>query len=219
MPISVQLTTDELLTTTRAVRRRLDFTRPVPRSLVEECLECAIQAPTSANGQYWDFVVVEDAAKKAAIGGYYRRAWDVYLGQPEPVEGLPVEGSERAAQQARVMASAQYLVDHFHQVPIFMIPCVHPRADEAADSEAQCSLYGGVMPAAWSFQLAARARGLASCWTTLHPIFEREIAELLGIDYTQTQQVAGICLARSKGTAFKPAPREPLASKLHWDTW
>ena len=219
MPITVPLTTDELLTTTRAVRRRLDLTRLVPRALVEECLQCAIQAPTAGNGQYWDFMVVEDAAKKAAIGGYYRQSWDVYLTQPDAVSNLPVEGSERAAEQARITVSAQYLVDHFHRVPIFMIPCIHPRADEEEDSEAQCSLYGGVMPAAWSFQLAARARGLASCWTTLHLMFEREIAELLGIDYTQTQQVAGICLGWSRGTDFKPAKREPLAGKLHWDTW
>jgi nitroreductase len=216
--MTVPLTTDELLTTTRAVRRRLDFTRPVPRSLVEECLECAIQAPTAGNGQYWEFMVVEDAAKKQVIAEHYRKAWEEYLTLPDAVSNLPVEGPERMAEQIRVTASAQYLADHFHLVPILMIPCIHPRADNE-EAEAQCSLYGGILPAAWSFQLAARARGLASCWTTLHLMFEREIAELLGIDYTQTQQVAGICLAWSKGTDFKPAPREPLAGKLHWDTW
>ena len=218
MPISVPLTTDELLTTTRAVRRRLDLSRPVPRSLVEECLEVAIHAPTPSNSQYWDFVVVEDPDKKRVIGDHYRQAWEVYLTLPIAASNLPVEGDQRRMEQLRATASAQYLADHYHEVPIMMIPCIHPRADKE-EALLQCSFYGGVIQAAWSFQLAARARGLASCWTSLHLMFEREIAGLLGIDYDETQQVAAICLGWSKGTDFKPSPREPLADKLHWDSW
>ena len=219
MPITVPLTTDELLTTTRAVRRRLDLTRPVPRSLVEECLQCAIQAPTAGNGQSgtsWSSRTLRRSRRSPTTTA--RRGTSISRSRALS-RTFPPKVRSVQAEQDRVTASAQYLVDHFHRVPILMIPCHPPSRRRGRTRRRQCSLYGGVMPAAWSFQLAARARGLASCWTSLHLMFEREIAELLGIDYTQTQQVAGICLAWSKGTDFKPAKREPLASKLHWDTW
>jgi len=118
----------------------------------------------------------------------------------------------------RITGSAQYLADHFHQVPLHLIPCISPRVDGDGPL-LQCTSYGGVMQAAWSFQLAARARGLASCWTTLHLMYERRVADIIGIPYMEVQQTALICVGYAKATHFKPAPREPLRTKLHWDRW
>ena len=213
------LTPDALLSTTRAVRRRLDLTRPVKRALIEDCLKLALQAPTPSNMQNWQFVIVTDAERRAAIAEHYRRAWEVYLTLPIAAPNLPFEHDpERKALQIRITDSAQYLADHYHQVPVHLITCISPRVD-AENALLQCSCYGGIMQAAWSFQLAARARGLGSCWTSLHLMFEREIAEILGLPYDEVQQTALICVGYAKGTDFKPAPREPLETKLHWDRW
>jgi nitroreductase len=212
------LTPDELLTTTRSVRRRLDLTRPVERELIEECLQIALQAPTPSNLQNWHFVVVTDADKRAAIAEQYRKAWAIYASLPTAAGNLMFDDPGRNALQSRIMASAHYLADHLHEVPVLLIPCLGMRVEQEPPIF-QCSLYGGVIQAAWSFQLAARARGLASCWTSMHLFFEKEVAEIVGIPYDQVAQTALICVAHSKGTDFKPAPREPLATKLHWDAW
>jgi nitroreductase len=218
MGTTLPLTPDELLSTTRAVRRRLDLTRPVARELIEECLRLALQAPTPSNMQNWHFVVVDDAERRGAIADWYRKGWEIYVTLPVAAPNLPVDGPERKALQMRITDSAQYLADHFHEVPAFLIPCIAPRAD-GGEAIIQCSFYGGIMQAAWSFQLAARARGLGSCWTTIHLMFEREVAEIVGIPYDEVQQTALICLGHARGTRFAPAPREPLETKLHWDRW
>ena len=213
------LTPDELLSTTRAVRRRLDLTRPVERTLLEERLELALQAPTPSNMQNWQFIVVDDADTRRAIAEQYRKGWEIYLTMPYAAPNLPFDHDPpRKALQMRITGSAQYLADRFHEVPAHVIPCISPRVeDEGAFLQASC--YGGVVQAAWSFQLAARARGLASCWTTIHLMFEREVAEILGLPYEEVQQTGLICVGHARGTEFRPAPREPLTTKLHWDRW
>jgi nitroreductase len=217
-PPTLPLTPDDLLSTTRSVRRRLDLSRPVPRALIARCLELALQAPTGSNMQNWRWVVVDDPASRRAIAEQYRRGWEIYKTLPIAAGNLPTDSPGRAGLQRRIMASAQYLADHFHEVPAFLIPCITPRvADEVP--VLQCSFYGSVIQAAWSFQLAARARGLGTCWTTLHLFFEREVAEALGIPYDEVQQVALIAVGYSLGTGFRPAPREPLEGKLHWNAW
>lgn len=200
---------DELLTTTRAVRRRLDLDRPVPRELVLECVGVAQQAPTGGNSQGWGFVIVTDEAKRAKLAELYRRTGDDYLRK----------SADRAKteQTSRVYNSAVYLSEVLHRVPVHVIPVIHGRVDNQPNMMAS-GLYGSIIPAAWSFMLAARARGLGSAWTTLHLFHEQEAAELLGIPDDHTQ-VALIPLAYYTGDTFSPADRPPPDTITHWDTW
>ncbi len=208
------LTADEVLTTTRSVRKRLDFSRPVERSVIEECLRIAQQAPSGSNRQGWHFVVVTDAEKRRAIADLYRRNWERYRATP----GAQYSDPARVETQGRVRDSAQYLADHFHEAPALVIPCIHGRTD-GLPASAQSGVFGSILPAVWSFMLAARARGLGTCWTTIHLAYEREAAQVLGIPYDEVMQVALTPVAYTKGTDFKPAPREPLETVVHWDQW
>ncbi len=214
-----ELTPDELLSTTRSVRRRLDLTRPVERRLIEECLELAQQAPSGGNRQTAVFVVVTDPERRAALGAIYRRAWDRYV-----TEGVAA-GPPRAARppggrelQRRIGRSAQYLADHLAEVPVHVIAC-HRGRTEGAGQVQQASAFGSVLPGVWSFMLAARARGLGTAWTTIHLFHEREAAEVLGIPYEEYAQVALIPVAHTIGTDFKPGPRAPLDEFARWETW
>lgn len=212
-----KLTPDELLTTTRAVRRRLDFERPVPLELVEECLRIALQAPTGSNAQQWHWVVVTDPDRKAAIGEYYRKSFAAYVGSARSAGRLVTGDLVRAATQQRVGQSAAYLAARMGQVPVQVIPCIRVPAT-GLPAGTQASLWGSILPAAWSYMLAARARGLGTAWTTLHLTYETEIAELLGIP-DNIRQAALIPTAFTTGADFKPAAREPLETVLHLDAW
>ncbi len=208
----------ELLTQTRSVRKRLDLGRPVPRALVEECIEIALQAPTGSNAQGWHFVVVTDAAKRAEIARYYKETLAGYMKMQEA--GGPrwtAPGDPRKAQEARVRESAIYLAEHMHEVPVHVIPCVEGRVENAGVM-AQASIYGSILPAAWSFMLAARARGLGMAWTTLHLAHEAEVAKLLDIPATVTQ-TALLPVAYFKGVEFKQATRLPARELTSWNSW
>jgi nitroreductase len=207
---------DELLTTTRAVRKRLDFDRPVPRELLLECLQVAVQAPTGSNRQGWQFVFVEDASKKRAVAELYGQSWDAYSSLPKPQ--YP-EGDVRAAHQEQVSSSARYLRERMHEAPWLLIPCVRGRLAEGASTLEQAGLWGSIIPAFWSFCLAARARGLGTAYTTLHLAYEREAAEVLGIPYEKYTQAGMTPIAFYTGAGFKPAERVPLDSITHWDGW
>ncbi len=177
------LTPDEVLATTRSVRKRLDFSRPVPVELIRECLELAVQAPTGGNRQQWHFVVVTDPAKRQAIGDIYRRGWSLYRASQQPVlEKLADRYPERAQVQNRILESADYLAEHMHEAPVLLIPCISGRM-EGLSSVEQAGAWGSILPAAWSFMLAARARGLGTSWTSVHLMFESEAAQVLGIPY------------------------------------
>jgi nitroreductase len=210
----LNLSPDELLTTTRSVRLRLDFARPVDIDLVRECVQVAVQAPSGSNQQGWHFVVVGDADKKLALANIYRRAWAVYSRSVGSTE----EERRAFASQNRVFRSADYLPQHIHEAPFLLIPCIQGRF-ENANALSMASGYGSILPATWSFMLAARARGLACCWTTLHLMFEQEAAEILEIPYESISQVAMLPVAYAIGTEFKPAPRKPLNDLLHIDHW
>jgi nitroreductase len=210
------LAPDELLSTTRSVRRRLDLSRPVEREVIEECLHLAQQAPTASNSQRWHFVIVTDADKRLALAEIYRESWAGYRSRAEA--NLSTLSAGQARTWPRVLDSAQYLADHFHEVPVHVLPCISPRPDTAGHAM-QAAIYASIIPAAWSFLLAARARGLGGSWTTLHLSGERRAAELLGIPYETVAQVALIPVAYTKGADFKPAPREPLVPMVHWDNW
>ena len=206
-----------VLTTTRSVRKRLDFDRPVPRELLLECLQVAVQAPTGSNSQGWQFVIVTDAEKKRAIGEWYRESWYVYAQK----RGPKYERDDlRREQLPRVASSAQYLADRMHEIPVMVIPCIEGRVDvPGASNLDMAGLYGSILPAAWSFLLAARDRGLVGSWTTLHLKYERETAELLGIPYERYTQAALITLGFSTGGEFKPAERIALENLVHWEQW
>jgi nitroreductase len=211
-----RLAADKLLTTTRSVRKRLDLTRPVPMSLIDECIEVAMQAPTGTNAQNWAFMVVTDPAKKLAIADFYRQAGETMAGSGYPPP-LP-EGDPREHVMPKVMESAMYLGGVLEQVPVFVIPCVQGRMEEVPMIAAQASTYGSILPAAWSFMLAARARGLGSAWTTIHLFHHDEVSDLLGIPRDWTQ-AALLPVAYYTGDDFKPAHRLPAASMIHYDTW
>lgn len=212
----LNLTADELLTTTRAVRKRLDLTKPVPRELLLECAEIAFQAPTGSNMQSWHFVFVEDPAKKAALAELYGRAFDPYASGPGASYR---EGDPRAASQPRVRESARYLREHFAEVPVLLVPCSFGRLPESSPSGLQAGYWGSILPAVWSFMLAARERGLGTAWTTLHLEYEREAADVLGIPYDKITQAGLIPVAYSIGTDFKPAARVDASAVVHWDEW
>ncbi|MFJ9695354.1 nitroreductase family protein [Kitasatospora sp. NPDC101183] len=212
------MTTDELLTTTRAVRKRLDLSRPVERELVEECLALAVQAPTGRNRQRWDFVVVTDPARRAALADLYR------LGLVRPRQQVAGTGLDRTAEdwpgRLRMAESARHLFDHLHEVPVLVVPCVRVEGrHETASHVGQANAWGSIVPATWQFMLAARSRGLGTAWTTPHLHYEREAAEVLGIPYETVMQAALIPLAHTIGTDFRPGPRVGTDRIAHWDTW
>lgn len=200
---------DWLLSTTRSVRRRLDLGREVPREVILECLRLAVQAPTGSNSQSWRWIVVTDAAKRAALADLYRGVGTDYLAAAKDMRS----GDE---QTDRVYQSAYYLLEHLHEVPVHVIPCVYGRPDATALGAG--SLYGSIVPAVWSFQLALRSRGLGSCYTTLHLGLEQQANELLGIPDGVTQ-AALIPVAWTKGTDFKPVARRPVEEITYWDGW
>jgi nitroreductase len=205
----LDLTTDELLSTTRAVRKRLDLERPVERDVLEECFALAQQAPTAGYSQSWQFVIVTDPEKKAAIGELWRQVAYPYLERG---------GGARSGQLLRISDAVVHLAEHIHEVPVFVIPCVLGRF-EGKPNALTASMFGSIVPAAWSFMLAARSRGLGTCWTTFHLLHEEEVAAILGIPYNEVTQVALIPVAYSIGTEFKPGKRKPLDTMLHWESW
>jgi nitroreductase len=210
------LSPDELLTTTRSVRKRLDLDRPVPLELVKECIEIALQAPTGSNQQGWHWIVVTDPELRAQIGAYYKRSHERYATSAAYADRVAALSAERQAVQTRVGTSSRHLADHMGDVPVHVIVCI--AAGEQLPADNQAGLWGSLLPAAWSYQLAARARGLGSAWTSLHLAYEREISELLGIPPAVRQGVL-LPTAYYTGETFKPAPREPVEKVLHIDRW
>lgn len=212
---TLDLTLDQLLTTTRTVRKRLDLDRPVPLALIRECLEIALQAPSGSNRQGWQWLVVTDADQRAAIGDLYRRAVAGYLKSSGAAGRLFADDPDRAPVQARVGDSVAYLGERMGEVPVLVIPCIRAAKLPAGN---QAGLWGSILPAAWNFALAARARGLGTAWTTLHLTYEAEAAAILGLP-ADVHQAALIPTAFTKGTDFRPAARQPLDEVLHLNRW
>ena len=200
---------DELLTTTRAVRHRLDLTRPVDREVILECVQLATQAPTASNAQDWRWMVITDGDKRAAIAEIYRSIGADYLAH--------AAASTTDPQTRRVYQSALGLTETLAKVPVHVIPCLEGRFD-GSDQLAAASAWASIIPAGWSFLLALRSRGLGSVWTTMHLAKAQEVAELLGIPSTVTQ-AALFPVAYTIGTDFRPAVRPPAESITFWNTW
>jgi len=201
--------TDRLLSTTRAVRKRLDLERPVEREVLLECVRLAVQAPTGGNAQTWRWLIVDDPEIIASLGDVYRRMGERYLASYRDGGMTP--------QTNRVLDSADYLAVNIGRVPAMVIPCIKGRLDNTAPVVAS-GFYGSIIQAAWSFQLALRSRGLGSCYTTLHLAHEAEARALLGIPDDVTQ-VALLPVAYTKGDDFKPAARGPVEHITYWNQW
>jgi nitroreductase len=206
-------TTDELLATTRAVRKRLDLDRPVPRAVITECLELAVQAPTASNSQSWRWLVIDDPDKRRALAGLYRKGAMPYLASP-----LRAADPASADQTERVRDSALWLAENLEKVPVHVIPCVEGRPPDGAPAMMLAGVFGSIFPAVWSFQLALRARGLGSALTTLHLLHEAEAAKLLNLP-DSVMQVALLPVGYTRGTDFRRAARPPVSGITHWNGW
>ena len=201
---------DHLLTTTKQVRQRLDLSRPVPREVLLECIDIASHAPMGGNLERNRWLVVDDPELKAEIAKPYQAVGRPYLAANE--------SDHVDARQRRVIDSATFLVDHIADVPAMVIAMRLDRLSDEAKNFEVAGYHGSVAPGVWSFQLAARARGLGSAWTTFHLVYERRIAELLGIPETVTQ-VALLPVAYYRGEGFEPAPRRPIEEITYLDGW
>ncbi|MGE0488015.1 MAG: nitroreductase family protein [Vulcanimicrobiota bacterium] len=211
------MTVDHLLKTTRAVRKRLDLEREVPDQVLYDCLQLAIQAPTGSNQQGWRFLVVREPERRQALADLYREAFGIYSKQQASAGGSYSGDDPRAKRLMPVIKSAVHLAENMHRVPVLLIGCVQGRVEDQG-LLAQASLYGSILPAMWSLQLALRSRGLGSAWTTLHLMFEEKARDLLGIpdDYTQACLLP---IAYYKGEDFKPASRLPVEKVTFLDRW
>ncbi|MFD5554210.1 nitroreductase family protein [Streptomyces sp. NPDC127068] len=215
--MTLELTPDELLSTTRAVRKRLDLDRPVPRTLIEECVDLATQAPTGRNRQRWHFVIVTDPQRRRLVGDIFRRALTTASGQPLTERDVQRMYAHPDSME-RISEGLRHLYENVHRVPAFVIPAIEGRTDHASVLD-QSGTWGSILPAVWSFMLAARARGLGTVWTTAQGPLEEELADALGVPYREVMLAAFIPLAFTLGTDFKPARRVPRDQVLHWDRW
>jgi nitroreductase len=211
----LDLDADALLTTTRTVRKRLDFDRPVERQLIETCLEIAFQAPNGGNMNSWRWIVVDDRDLVAQLAGLYNQGLEDYIasfgegGYP----GAEVPGADRIA------SSTQHLRDNMHRAPALVLPLMAGRSDREPMTHAfwQASQWGSILQAVWSFMLALRARGLGSAWTTGHLWREQEVASLLGIPHETYMQTGLFPVAYTLGTDFRPAHRKPASEVVSWN--
>jgi nitroreductase len=217
----LNLTVDEVLSTTRAVRKRLDLKRSVESEVIAECVALAQQAPTGGFFELMHFVVVTDPRQRARLADLYRQAFDEYLTSAKRRQLTERENPRHTEVAHRFLASGEYLAERLSDVPVHVIPCLAERIDQgptwdAADASAG---YADMLMPAWSFMLAARERGLGTCWTALHLARERDAADLLGIPYDTVMQAGLMALAYTIGTDFKPALRKPVEMVLHWEHW
>jgi nitroreductase len=201
---------DHLLTTTKQVRQRLDLTRPVPRELLLDCIDIASHAPMGGNLERNRWLVVDDPDLKAEIAKPYQAVGRPYLAANE--------SDHVDSRQRRVIDSATFLVDHIAEVPAMVISMRLDRLSDEAKNFEVAGYHGSVAPGVWSFQLAARARGLGSAWTTFHLVYERKVAELLGIPDSVTQ-IALLPVAYYTGDTFHPAPRRPAREITYFNQW
>jgi nitroreductase len=216
----LELTAEDLLVTTRAVRKRLDFDRPVDRDTLRACVEVALQAPSGSNRWPMQFLVVTDRALVAAAGAVYARAYadykamdGVYIGSID--KGTPALND----QQQRTARSADHLAENMGRAPALVLACATGRADGDVPPIRKTTLLGSVLPGMWSFMLAARLRGLGTSWTTVALFRERELAEVLGIPIDSVTIGAMTPVAYTLGTDFKPAARPAADDVIHWDRW
>jgi nitroreductase len=213
--MTLDLSADDVLTTTRAVRKRLDVTKPVPRAVIEECLDLALQAPNGSNRNEWRWIIVDDPAMIGKLANEYRAAMGVLNSGEKPTQ-LPL--SSGVPREDKVLESAFALAEKLDKVPVMLIPLMPGRPDGKGVVD-QAAMWGSILPAVWSFQLALRSRGLGSAWTTVSSRREKEIAELLGIPYEKYTQVGLFPIAYTIGTEFRKAWRKPVSEVLTYNSF
>ncbi len=208
---------DDLLTTTRAVRRRLDLSRPVPREVITDCVRIATQAPSGRNRQRWDFVIVDDPALRAKVADVWRAGLIAPTGVATTAGSrMPLAGND----WNKIAHSVDQLASVMADVPALLIAGVRVDGrNELATVRGQAGAWGSVLPALWSFMLAARERGIGTAWTTCHLSYEQEMAELLNIPYDLVVQAALTPVAYTVGTSFRPGQRADPAGFIHWNSW
>ena len=225
MTHELPLSAREVLTTTRAVRRRLDLGRPVARAVVEDCLRIAFQAPNGSDQQTWNWVLVDVGSTRAEMARIYMAALQDYVNRPRdaPPARRPPQTPrqqtprQQTPKQERMTESVMHLMHHLHEVPVLLVPTFHGRCERGTVFD-QASRWASIAPAVWSFMLALRLHGMGSAWTTLHLLREREMGDLLGIPDTETQ--AGLFpVAYTLGTEFRVADRSPSEARIHWNRW
>jgi len=193
----------------------LDLTRQVDRSVVEECLHIALQAPNGSNRQTWNWVVVDDVATRLAMAEIWREG-AADLGAAAAASSTPARPP--AERQSEIMESVSWLNEHLHEVPVLVVATVDGRPDDAS-MFTQATMWGSVLPAVWSFMLALRSRAMGSCWTTVHLEREQQMADLLGIPIDEVTQVGLFPVAYTLGTEFKPGARTASADTIRWNRW
>jgi nitroreductase len=220
----LELTADQVLTTTRSVRKRLDLSRAVPRSLIAECLEIAFQAPNGSNQNTWEWVVIDERETARKAAAIYDGALDDFISSPYG-QAYAKEGAAKAAadttgkvveSMTKMSESVYYLRQHMGEMPALVVPMFFGRP-EGMNLFHLASNFGSVVPAVWSLFLALRVRGLGSAWTTAHLLREREMAELLGIPHDKYTQVGLFPIAYTIGTEFKKGWRKPVGEVVSWN--
>jgi len=217
---------DRLLTTTKAVRSRLDLTRPVPRDVVRECIELACYAPNASNAQEWHWVVVDDPDLKRAVADIYR---DVLV--PRVSQMLAAKEAAGDAAGARISRSILGLAERLEDVPVLVLPCYDVAAaltryqtlipdpgPLGLSTHMDAGMFASVLPAVWSFQLALHSRGLGSVLTTAHQLRQTDVAAVLGLPLDWFQ-VALIPVAYTTGGDFRPSPRRPVDDVVVWNRY
>jgi len=217
--MKLELSADEVLATTRSVRRRLDLEKEVGEGVLRECLGLALQAPTGSLRQDWHFVVSNDRDQCREVGLIYQQVWTAMV-TDEYIDASAGKQGDAGDQGSwlNMMGSARHLAETFPDVPAIFVPCISGRLD-GSDAMTQAVKWGSVIQAAWSFMLAARNRGLGTCWTTVHLQRERDVADVLGIPYSEVQQVALSPVAYTVGTDFKAGRRKPDERFVHFNGW
>lgn len=202
---------DELLTTTRSVRRGIDLERAVDPELVKDCLRIALQAPNGNNRQSWRWILLTAPRVRGHVAEVYRAAF--YERNAAALGRI----GELPPRERSVLGAARALADRLHRVPVLVIPCLE-LADARLPEGNQAGLWASLLPAAWSYALAARSRGLATAWTAVHLDREQEVADILGLPPT-VRQGALLATMYPLRTAFRPGPRRPLEEVLHHNGW
>ena len=202
--------TDRLLKTTKQVRKRLDLTRAVPYEELLECIDVASHAPMGGNLERNRWMIIDDPETKAKISEYFGA-----VGRPYLATNSSAPADDRTG---KVIDSATFLVDHLHEVPALVLAMRLDRVPEGSSTGAYAGYWGSVLPGVWSFQLAARSRGIGSAWTTFHLEHEAEVAELLGIPASVTQ-VCLLAVGYYTGDSFSPAPRRPASEVTYLNRW
>ena len=196
----------EAMRTNRAVRRyRPD---PVPDDVLLRCLEAATWAPSGSNRQAWRFVVLRSPEVRAVLGPAYRRGWDDMSGGYGVAEIDPDDHSPRA----RMGRTMRHFVEHFEEVPVYVLFCVEERERQVALADG-ASIY----PAVQNFMLAARAEGLGTVMTSWFLYCEAELREVVGIP--DGWLLAGLLPVGWPVGRHGPVRRRPVAELAYRDRW